>query len=55
MRPTECPKCQQYFTGTLPAEAQMEAVKAGPSAAQALVDERLEDVHASHTPPGDTE
>ncbi len=48
MRPTECPKCEPYFTGTLVAETRMELVKAGPSGAQALVDEKLEDIHSDH-------
>ncbi len=48
MRPTDCPRCQQYFTSTLQAEARMELVKSGPSAAQALVDERLEYAHVDH-------
>ena len=51
MRPTDCPKCKPYFTPVLQAEARMELVKAGPSAAQALVDEKLEDIHAEHEPP----
>ncbi len=49
MRPTECPKCEPYFTPMLEAEARIEIVKAGESAAQAMVDEKLEDVHADHS------
>ena len=49
MRPTECPRCEEHFTPILKAEARIELVKTGESAAQALVDEKLEGVHADHS------
>lgn len=48
MRPTECDRCEPFFTSMIQAEARMILVKAGPSAARAFVDEKLEDVHAEH-------
>lgn len=48
MRLTECDRCEPFFTSMIQAEARMILVKAGPSAARAFVDEKLEDVHAEH-------
>ncbi len=48
IRPTDCPECQPYFMPTFQAEARMVLVRSGSSAAQALVDEKLEDIHTDH-------
>ena len=48
MRPTDCPRCEPFFSPLLAAEARMELVKRGPSAAKVLVDERLETFHSEH-------
>lgn len=48
MRPTECPKCQPYFSEAIQAEARMIGVREGPKAAQAFVDEKLGAFHIEH-------
>lgn len=48
MRPTECPECGPYFTFSIQAEARMVLLREGKRAAQAFVDEKLEDVHSEH-------
>jgi len=54
VRPTDCPKCEEFFTPILQAEAGMELAKSGARAARVLVDERLEAVHAEHKDPDRT-
>jgi hypothetical protein len=54
MRPTECPRCALTFhrQRLLQAEARHVAATEGPGAARFLVDEALEDEHASHVVAG---
>jgi hypothetical protein len=55
MRPTDCPKCEPYFTPIMQAEARHMLVTDGPKAVQAWVDEKLEKFHGNHRDTGDSE
>ena len=48
MRPTECEKCQRYFSTTLEAQTIHVLRTQGESAAQAFADEKLMPYHESH-------